>query len=294
MENNTVWCTDDYDAYVKNNNVHSGVYYCFALCEGLTVDCHDNVFEGFHVFDAANMNCYDNYFSVTNLKYERNTWRNIVNFTPDLQYVDILKSKKGTGGSRVYRDNTYIVEPSYADRFGEDRYLLRKKYGTWQTDIDSIIVEDNTFDMYILDFAFNVSWGTYYKFHGNKVHCDMMRSVGRQAYIYMRDWTSAETHVARQVIFTDNTIIYDSAPSGDAVGAETYRLVAYDTGGFDENTDLTTVTFTGNTITTYGLIQALGVPYANEATEILRYNSDDAEHSAEHMIINNNTIVNTE
>ncbi len=256
IENNKIICTDDYDAVNRNNGNISG-YYCFALIEGFRVECRNNIFEGFHVSEAPDTVVYDNYFSITKLLYEGNTWKNIVNFTPSISHVDIMKSKSGTSVAgekteRIYRNNTYIVEPGYADRFGQDRFLLRKKINTWQTDIDSIIIEDNYFDMYILSFDYyGQRFKELYKFNRNTVLMDTIEhSVHYQAFAIINEMRDESGNfIPRDLIFTNNTITCDTAPFGAGIGNRKFYLI-HNTAGYG---DKTTVDFSNNYIDVPGL-----------------------------------------
>ncbi|MFA5383165.1 MAG: hypothetical protein WC364_00590 [Eubacteriales bacterium] len=244
IEDNEVICTDDYDAVGKNGGYNSCDYYCFALIEGFSVECIDNVFEGFHVSNAPMISVYDNYLSVTKLLYEGNTWKNIVNFTPNIQYVDIMKSKFGVSINgekleRIYRKNTYIVEPSYADSFNQDRFLLRKEINTYQEYIDSIIIEDNYFDMYILSFGYGGQmYKELYKFSGNTVLMDTVEhSINTQTFAYIEDMKDRSgNYIQRDLIVTNNTITCDTAAFGDGIGTKKSYLIWNKAGSGDKTT----------------------------------------------------------
>jgi hypothetical protein len=251
IKNNIVKCTDDYNAVARNNGtIHA--YYTFSLIEGNSVECSNNTFEGFHVSDAPNTVVYDNYLSVIKLLYENNTWKNIVNFTAGIADVDIMKSKTaydcGIKRERIYRGNTYIIEPGYADRFGEDRYLLRKEINSLTSEVDDIIVEDNYFDVYILSFRY---WGLkfyedLYKFSGNTILMDTVEHDGvNQAMVYVGDMKdSSGNPIPRNAIFTNNKIICDTKPFGSGVGTEKFSLI----NNASTSSDKTTVDFSGNEI----------------------------------------------
>ncbi|MFX4263343.1 hypothetical protein ACOBQJ_14230 [Pelotomaculum propionicicum] len=257
IENNEVICTDDYDAITKNGG-KKGYYYCFAVIEGFSVECRGNIFAGFHTSDAPDTYVYDNYFSVTKLLYENNTWRNIVNFTPSIEYVDIMKSKyapevAGEKTERIYRNNTYIVEPDYADRFGKDRFLLRKEINTWQGGIDRIIIEDNDFDMYILSFTrYGEKFKELYKFNRNKILTDTIEhSINTQNFAYVGEMKDKSGEfIPRDLIFTNNTITCGNEPFGQAIGTKKSSLLCYEAGSGDK----TRVDFSNNNINVPGLV----------------------------------------
>jgi hypothetical protein len=247
IENNTVVCTDGYDA-VSRNNGELPTYYCFVLSEGFNVECLDNTFEGFHISNAPNAVVYDNYFSVTKLLYENNKWKNIVNFTPGISHVEIMKSKNGyeingVKTERIYRGNTYIVEPDYADRFGKDRYLLRKEANGFHADINSIIIEDNYFDMYMLSFPYwSQEFKELYKFNRNTVLMDTVEhSIYAQAFAYVKNDPALGS---RKLIFTNNTIAYDSGASDQGAGTKGFYLILNNSVLGDK----TTVDFSNNNI----------------------------------------------
>jgi hypothetical protein len=252
IENNKVVCTDSYNAVSKNNG-YLPAYYCFALIEGRSVTCRGNTFEGFHVSNAPNTVVYDNYFSVTKLLYEKNTWKNIVNFTAGIENVDIMKAKTaykiaGEKRERIYRGNTFIVEPGYADKFGKDRFMLRKEINTFTSELDRVIIEDNYFDMYILSFNY---WGQKmiresYVFSRNTVLMDTIEhSELPQAMVYIPEVKDASgSYITRSAVFTNNTITYGSKPFGKGIGDVKYYLIRNSAGCGDK----TTVTFSSNNI----------------------------------------------
>jgi hypothetical protein len=255
IENNIVTCTDKYNPSAIS--MCSSMYYCFALIEGFSVECRNNVFEGFHVSNASDIVVYDNYFSVTTLLYENNTWKNNVNFTPGITNVDIMKSKFGSSVAgkkteRIYRNNKYIVETDYADRFGKDRFLLRKEINTWQTDIDSIIIEDNYFDMYILSFDYyGQMFKELYKFNRNTVTTyTTEHSVNTQAFAYIKEMKDESGNfITRDLIFTNNTITCVKYPFGAGIGTLNSYFIYKKTGSGDK----TKVNFSNNNIDVPGL-----------------------------------------
>jgi hypothetical protein len=208
IDDNIVKCNDNYNAIAKNGGA-IGYYYCFTILETNNVECSRNTFEGIHVVNSPDTAVYDNYFSVRNLVYEDNTWKNNVNFTPDLEYVDIMKSKQSDlpHPTRIYRGNHYIMEAAYADKFGQDRYLLRKEMDTYQQWIDSVDVENNVFDMYILDSP-RTKLAVNYTFNNNTLNLYTQESAVRhQAYIGVIEYRDESGNlVPRTLAFTNNKI----------------------------------------------------------------------------------------
>jgi hypothetical protein len=281
MEDNIVKCTDDYDAIARNNGKF-GYYYCFAITEMNTVECRRNTFEGFHVINSPDTVVYDNYFSVFNLTYEDNTWKNIVNFTPGLDYVDIMKSKNGKGAehpTRIYRGNHYITEAAYADKFGQDRYLLRKEMDTFQTWIESVIIEDNTFDMYILSSP-RYKMAVNYTFSNNTMNLYTQESANlTQAYVGILEYRDAAGNlVPRQITFTNNKITTLNPPLDGM--ANTYaRYIIDNEAGSASNV---TLTFQNNYIKTYNVNSSFNNGSRFAGTKTISNNS----------ILNNNQIIN--
>jgi len=232
IEDNIVKCTDDYNAIARNGG-KIGYYYCFTLLEANNVECRRNTFEGLHVINSPGTAVYDNYFTVKNLVYEGNIWKNNVNFTPGEEYVDIMKSKQSvlSHPTRVYRGNHYITEASYADKFGQDRYFLRKEMDTYQQWIDSVIIEDNLFDMYILDSP-RTKTVINYTFNRNTLNLYTQETaVWHQAYIGIIEYRdSSGNAVPRTLTFTNNTINTLNPPLDGRPDTYSRYIIAADSG----------------------------------------------------------------
>ncbi|MEM4995040.1 hypothetical protein WKH56_20960 [Priestia sp. SB1] len=283
IEGNKVVNDDSYDPTVKNGGFQ-GAYFCFSLMESYSCECRNNIFEGFHIFDAPNTVVYDNYFSVTELIYENNTWKNIVNFTADIQYVDIMKSKMGSSTDalmRIYRKNSYIVEYAYADRFGKDRFMLRKQIDTYQEWMDKVIIEDNYFDLYTLSFN-RFRYVKEYIFNKNTVRTyTLENSKNTQGLVGIVEYKDANGNlVPRQFIFSNNTIVTQNAPVGGAVGTLEYSLIR----NYSGNGDKVTVIFENNYIKTYELKYIL----SDERTDALT----TTDPCVANIKFNGNTVIN--
>lgn len=281
MEDNIVKCTDDYDPITRNNG-KIGYYYCFAITEMNTVECRRNTFEGFHVINSPGTVVYDNYFSVFNLTYEDNIWKNIVNFTPGMDYVDIMKAKNGKGAehpTRIYRGNHYITEASYADKFGQDRYMLRKQIDTFETWIENVIIEDNTFDMYILSSP-RYKKAINYTFNNNTMNLVTQESAScTQAYVGILEYKDASGNlVPRQITFTNNKITTEN-PALDGVASAYSRYIIDNEAGSASNV---TLTFENNYIRTYNVNKAFSGGSSFIGAKTLSNN----------QIFNNNQILN--
>jgi hypothetical protein len=162
----------------------------------------------------------------------------------------------GYDRNRIYKNNTYIMDASYADRFGQDRFLLMKKVITYESYVmENIIVEGNYFDAYILSFIQSeIHYTKSYTFKNNVVKTKTCENVtDSQAFGYIKATVDGNGNpVARTLTITGNAITADSKPSGSAVGSKHSHLFAtYETVANDLDDDLTTIVITGNTVTWY-------------------------------------------
>jgi hypothetical protein len=275
IENNVVVCTDDYDAIARNNGKVER-YYCFALIEGFSVECRGNTFEGIHFLDGApTEQLYDNYFSVTKLLYENNIWKNNINFTPaNTEYLHIQQSKighnvNGAKTERIYKNNTYIVEPDYADRFGKDRFYLKKQFNSYATTIDRVIIEDNYFDVYIMNFSSaSQRFKELYEFKRNTVLMDTVdHNSYRQAFIKIDERGSTPRHY----VFTNNKITSDTAAFGKGIGEYEYNLIF----NYSSKDDQTVVDFNDNVINIpdFNFVPSEIEPHAGSDTVINFHNN---------------------
>ncbi|MED3998171.1 hypothetical protein P4647_26685 [Peribacillus frigoritolerans] len=265
IDGNKVVNSDLYDVVVKNGGFKA-TYFCFCLIETYSCECKNNTFEGIHISDAPDTVVYDNYLSVTELIYENNTWKNNVNFTPDIQYVDIMKSKMGSSTdelTRIYRKNTYIVEPSYADKFGKDRLMLRKNINTYQQWMEKVIIEDNYFDLYTLSFN-RVIMAKQYIFNKNTVKAySVENSFNTQAFIGIYEYKDINgNNLPRQMVFTNNNVIIETPPIGGAVGTKEISLIR----NYSGNNDKVTIVFENNYIKMYELKYILSDERSDEIT----------------------------
>lgn len=221
MHRNKVICEDDYDAFAANNGAVE-TYYCFVLYEGTRVICKDNHFEGFHLIDNW-CAIYDNYFTAALVIYEGNFWKNIVNFTPDLEngILGLMKTKGGESDSlkseKFFRNNNFVVEPEYADKMGQDRFLLRKVITGITNEQENVVIENNTFNVYILsDIYATNSHIINYTFNNNIINA-YTAEVGfvPQSLITVREHSGKSS-------FTNNTIKVQNPPLPEY---KTYSIV---------------------------------------------------------------------
>ena len=133
-------------------------YHCFIFFEGNKCDYKNNHVEGLHLFDQRTA-VYDAYLSCIDLEYENNYWKNNTNFISDTTYTagrQLMKCKDSPrldgykNVKRVCRHNTFILEKSYAAVMGRPDEELWVRIIEFDRDIESLVVENNKIDAYIL------------------------------------------------------------------------------------------------------------------------------------------------
>lgn len=289
IENNTVINDDDYDAISRHTGYRTS-YFCLTVLEASSAVCRNNRFEGIRVHNEPNIVVYDNYFSVTHLLYENNVWKNNVNFTAGIINIDLMKAKGGAHGTKIFRGNTYIVEPEYADKFGEDRFLLRKSIDQYQSWQDNVIIDNNYFDVYLLyyspkrrirnytftnnvvnTYTVDTKTGRGYAF----ITMNLYRNIDEKPYL---DENGNILIQPRRLVFMNNVITCQNAPVDDLPTAIPTAIVANNTNnGTAEEFD---VIFENNYIKTYNL------------DYILHGGSNPSTPCKANLKFNNNTIVN--
>ncbi|EQB22653.1 hypothetical protein UNSWDHB_14 [Dehalobacter sp. UNSWDHB] len=126
-----------------------------------------------HAIDLSTV-VYDAYLSCISLDYENNYWKNNISFSPTASSNLLMKSKFAHkddyhGINRIYRNNTYIVEKSYADIMGRPYDELWVSLGSFMREMDTVIIENNTIDVYKL--RMNASQPIHnYTFNNNEIH----------------------------------------------------------------------------------------------------------------------------
>ena len=169
VKDNVVTCDNAWEG----SPLLSELYHCFVLFEGNKCDYFNNHVEGLHVLDQDTA-VYDAYLSCWDLDYENNYWKNNICFYPKKQYGDLMKSKSANkstyhGVKRLYKNNTYIVEKSYADVFKRSYDELWVSLSYYQREMDTVIVENNNFDVYKLGMNYGQPVHNY-TFSDNKIH----------------------------------------------------------------------------------------------------------------------------
>ncbi len=142
--------------YIKNdsnystNNI-SGSYYCFVVLESDYVYYARNHVEGLKTLQ--DVVCYDIYASCKEVVSEDNIWKNnlaVLSSSTQHNFGVALMKAKGNNGSRIYRNNTYILEKSFITGMGKTVNDCKVKLfdntsnTTWK-------IINNTIDMARLD-----------------------------------------------------------------------------------------------------------------------------------------------
>jgi hypothetical protein len=156
VKDNTVINDISWDGKEQGRN---HMYHCFIFFEGDKCEYKNNHIEGLHIFDE-DINVYDAYLSCINLEYENNFWKNNIVFNSDpgfdskgRQMMKCKDSPRLDGYKnikRVCRNNTFIVEKSYADNWGRPYDELWVKIIEFDNDMETVVVDNNKIDVYIL------------------------------------------------------------------------------------------------------------------------------------------------
>ncbi|VDN46158.1 conserved exported protein of unknown function [Petrocella atlantisensis] len=161
---NQIFEAKDY-IYVYNNTVENddnwwaaeggGMYLTFVLTENVRVKYDSNHVEGLKA--NFNMSVYDAYLSSRYVTYTNNTWKNNITFHPDKIYNSLMKSKGGKVNNipveRLYANNTFIVEESFAQKVGQSKDDLFVYFYDLTTTANNYTIENNLFDVYDLRFV---------------------------------------------------------------------------------------------------------------------------------------------
>jgi hypothetical protein len=207
------------------------------------------------------------------------------------QYADdLMKSKWGWPTDaqeveRYYRRNTFIVEPTYADTFSQDRLLLAKTLHSWETYMSKVYMEDNTFDVYMLYFNMTARIKEYV-FEGNTVIADYgTNHVYNQAFCYVgqtldyRGIAGGESTVVtgKSITVKNNSITQDAVPTINRTHSF-YEICIDDTADTD-----TVVDYSGNPLNLKELTHVYGSRNNTAITEswASRITTDDNEVTVE-------------
>jgi hypothetical protein len=249
VEDNRVVCRDDYVPQLYGGT--SG-YHTFMLCEGIAGTFKNNIIDGIHYTGSGSYAVYDAYLSTVFLTFEGNTIRNNVTFSTAAAEWDLLKSKKSydgvDGAYRIYRNNIWIVEKRYADKFNKSRFMLRKVMPCMTDPLDEYIVENNYWNCYILSFQY---WGHRFidnvgKFNNNRVimtTCEHNVKTDSLTDFYQALVLWVNDSADRILEFKDNYIVHENPPLDSAgVGSGLFYIVLDQADAGDS----TSVLFTGN------------------------------------------------
>ncbi|OCZ49451.1 hypothetical protein [Dehalobacter sp. TeCB1] len=204
VRDNTVTSDNDWDGAPPSPEL----YHCFIFFEGNKCDYFNNHVEGLHVINRATV-VYDAYLSCWDLDYEDNYWKNNISFSATKSNAELMKSKSATkrdyhGINRLYKNNTYIVEKSYADIFNRPYDELWVSLSYYQHEMDTVVVENNTFDVYKLAMPYGQPIHNY-TFSNNTIHAYMVNESFNNCILpaYRLDNPSpTDTYIAR-----DNHIV---------------------------------------------------------------------------------------
>ena len=193
------------------------MYHCFIFFEGNNCEYKNNHVEGLHVIDEEVV-VYDGYFSCINLEYENNYWKNNITFHPT--YTEGRQLMKCKGGAyidsyrnvkRVCRNNTFIVEKSYAEKLGRNPDELWVKIIEFQSDMNSVVVEKNKIDVYVMRLNTADVKTHNFTFSNNDIHAVKTLNSGSNCVLPIT--TRIEDGVHGDYIARDNKIVIDEPGS---------------------------------------------------------------------------------
>ena len=222
-------------------------YHCFIFFEGNRCEYKNNHVEGLHLFDQRTA-VYDAYLSCIELEYENNFWKNNTTFISDPTYTasrQFMKSKDSPrldgykNIQRVYRNNTFIMEKSYADVMGRPYEELWMRMIEFDRDIESLVVENNKIDAYILRLnSANVLTHNLI-FSNNEIHATKTLNSSANSILAI----SVHTHdgIPGTYIARNNTVTIDMPGSTPITNNS---LISYHIS--TENVDHTKVIFEDN------------------------------------------------
>ncbi|VDN46159.1 protein of unknown function [Petrocella atlantisensis] len=217
VHHNTVINDDDWWAQEG-----SGSYHAFVLVENLEVLYEFNHVEGLKAdFDVS---LYDAYLSSRFVTYTNNTWINNVSFEKDKIYNNLIKSKGGNVNgvpvNRVYTNNTFIIEESYAERLGQSKEDLFVYFYDLTTSADNYTIENNIIDVYDLRFVKSSDLISHFKFNNNVIKAKY--ALGSLVIIRLTDDDLPTIQVNNNTVEIEQT---NDHPSGDDVGLRMIGMV---------------------------------------------------------------------
>ena len=227
MHDNTTINDDDYF------DTNTDGYLAMIVAEAVTASFTDNHTEGLHTDNL--LATYDAYLSCDFVTYTGNTWKNNICFNSSKVHNTLIKAKTGYNTpTRVYDNNTFIVEKTYAAQVGRSSSYLFVDLINVLTDLYSFDITNNTFDVYDLRFPSTSLQIQHYKLNGNTFNVE--KTTGILALIRLEDVGQPSIEVKDNVINCDSIVDakFRCLQVADARSSATYNV--------------DTIVFTGNTI----------------------------------------------
>jgi len=210
-----------YNNSVKNDDnwwdeQSTSLYHAFILAENKEVVYDSNHVEGMKAdFDVA---LYDAYLSASSVTYTNNTWKNNICFNDYKTNNALIKSKSGAGPlTRVYTNNTFIVEEAYADRLGKPKSQLHVDFMDLTQYAENYTVAHNIIDVYDLRFPVASEEINHFVFNNNDVKAKYV--LGKLASIRLTDNYQPTVQINNNRIQIEQT---GAHPSGSTEG---FKLV---------------------------------------------------------------------
>src|SRR5699024_5139756 len=124
-------------------------YHAFIIVKSKNVFYNNNHVEGLHRKDDGSV--YDAYLSCDYVEYTNNTWKNNICFNDDPSRLDtntLFRAK--SSGIKICKNNNFIVEKEYAEKFNESLENLRVVLYDFMNSstVDYFIFKDNLVDCY--------------------------------------------------------------------------------------------------------------------------------------------------
>ncbi len=218
--------------YVYNNTVENddnwwadasgGMYLTFILSENVKILYDSNYVEGLKA--KVNISIYDAYMSSRDVTYTNNTWKNNITFHPDKIYNTLMKSKGGQVNNvpveRVYSNNTFIVEESFAERVGQSKDNLFIYFYDLTTTANSYTIENNLIDVYDLRFVKSSDEIKNIKINNNVIKAKY--ALGSLTMVRVTDSIQPVVEIKNNDIKIAQS---GTHPSGDTVGLRLVSMV---------------------------------------------------------------------
>jgi len=193
IQGNTVISEDDWWSTGTGST-----YYAFVVAEGDKVLYADNHVEGL----KANLPIalYDAYLSCNEVIYENNIWKNNVALSLEKKFSAFMKSKNGSKPLyRVYRNNEFIVEQSFADKFNMDPMTLMTDFISLENHASYYEITNNNFSGYYIRFPESSRFIENLVFKNNKIDAELIS--GSVVNLQANDEFSQGS-----IVFSENTI----------------------------------------------------------------------------------------